>query len=63
VRYPGSMAFIPGMVEGIFWPRQAGGLWVSESDAMYQDSLNYYSSLPWASGSIYGLGVQPILSN
>lgn len=46
VRYPGSMAFIPGMVEGIFWPRQAGGLWVSESDAMYQDSLNYYSSLP-----------------
>ena len=46
VRYPGSMAFIPGMVEGIFWPRQAGGLWVSESDAMYQDCLNYYSSLP-----------------
>jgi hypothetical protein len=63
VRYPGSMAFIPGIVEGIFWPRQAGGLWVAESDAMYQDSLNYYSSLPWASGSIYGLGVQPILSN
>lgn len=63
VRYPGSMAFIPGMVEGIFWPRQAGGLWVAESDAMFQDSLNYYSSLPWASGSIYGLGVQPILSN
>ena len=63
VRYPGSMAFIPGMVEGIFWPRQSGGLWVSESDAMYQDSLNYYSALPWASGAIYDLGVQPILSN
>ena len=63
VRYPGSMAFIPGMVEGIFWPRQAGGLWVAESDAMYQDSLNYYSCLPWANGSIYSLGVQPILSN
>ena len=43
VRYPGSTAFIPGMVEGIFWPRLAGGLWVSESDAMYQDSVNYYS--------------------
>ncbi len=63
VRYPGSMAFIPGMVEGIFWPRQAGGLWVAESDAMYQDSLNYYSCLPWANGSVYSLGVQPILSN
>lgn len=63
VRYPGSQAFIPGMVEGIFWPRQTNGLWVAESDAMYQDSLNYYSCLPWASGKIYGLGVQPILSN
>ncbi len=63
VRYPGSMAFIPGMVEGIFWPRQSGGLWVAESDAMYQDSLNYYSCLPWASGTLFGLGVQPLLSN
>jgi hypothetical protein len=63
VRYPGSQKFIPGMIEGIFWPRQSGGLWVSESDAMYQDSVNYYSSLPWASGVIYNLGVQPALSN
>jgi hypothetical protein len=63
VRYPGSQAFIPGMVEGIFWPRQSGGLWVAESDAMYQDSVNYYSCLPWASGEITSLGVQPILSN
>lgn len=63
VRYPGSQKFIPGMVEGIFWPRQAGSLWVAESDAMFQDSVNYYSDLPWASGVIYALGVQPALSN
>lgn len=63
VRYPGSQKFIPGMVEGIFWPRQSGGLWVSESDAMFQDSANYYSSLPWSSGVVYGLGIQPALSN
>jgi hypothetical protein len=63
VRYPGSQKFIPGMQEGIFWPRQSGGLWVSESDAMYQDSANYYTSLPWANGVIYALGVQPGLSN
>jgi hypothetical protein len=63
VRYPGSQAFIPGLVEGIFWPRQVNSLWVAESDAMYQDSCNFYSSLPWANGVIYGLGVQSILSN
>lgn len=63
VRYPGSQKFIPGMIEGIFWPRQSGGLWVSEADAMYQDSFNAYSSLPWANGVIYALGIQPSLSN
>lgn len=63
VRYPGSQKFIPGMIEGIFWPRQSGGLWVSEADAMFQDSVNFYSSLPWANGVIYGLGTQPALSN
>jgi len=63
VRYPGSQKFIQGMQEGIFWPRNSGGLWLSESDAMYQDSVNYYSDLPWASGVIYALGVQPSLSN
>lgn len=63
VRYPGSQKFIPGMIEGIFWPRNSGGLWVAEADAMYQDSVNYYSSLPWASGVMYGLGIQPSLSN
>lgn len=63
VRYPGSQKFIPGMQEGIFWPRQVNGFWNSESDAMYQDSANYYSALPWASGEIYNLGLQPALSN
>lgn len=63
VRYPGSQKFIPFGGGDIFWPRQSGGLWVSESDAMYQDSFNAYSSLPWASGIVYNLGIQPSLSN
>ena len=63
VRYPKSQMFIPFGGSEIFWPRNAGGLWVSESDAMYRDSFNYYSSLPIANGAIYNLGVQPILSN
>lgn len=63
VRYPGSQKFIPGMQEGIFWPRNSGGLWNSESDAYFQDSVNYYSDLPWSSGLLYSLGVQPALSN
>lgn len=63
VRYPGSQKFIPGPIEGMFWPRMAGGQWTSEWDVMYQDSVNYYSSLPWANGVIYGLGLQPALSN
>jgi hypothetical protein len=64
VRYPGSQAFIPGMIEGgLFWPRQVGGNWNSQSDALYQDSANYYTRLPWANGVYYSLGTQPIFSN
>jgi hypothetical protein len=63
VRYPKSQMFIPFGGGDIFWPRNANGLWVSEYDAMYRDSFNYYSSLPLANGAIYGLGIQPVLSN
>ena len=64
VRYPGSQAFIPGMIEGgLFWPRQVGGQWNSQSDAMYQDSANYYSRNPWANGVYYGLGTQAIFAS
>ena len=64
VRYPGSQAFIPGMVEGgLWWPRNVGGNWNSQSDALYQDSANFYTRDPWASGVYYGLGVQPIFAS
>jgi hypothetical protein len=64
VRFPGSEAFIPGMIEGgLFWPRRAGDNWLSESDAYFQDSTNYFSRLPWASGVYYGLSIQPGFSN
>jgi len=64
VRYPGSQAFIPGMVEGgMFWPRQVGGNWNSQSDAMYQDSVNFFQRNAWAVGVYYGLSTQPIFSS
>lgn len=63
VRYPGSQSFLPFGAGDIFWPRQSGGLWVSEYDAMFRDSCNFYSNLPVANGVIYNLGVQSILSN
>lgn len=61
VRYPGSQKFIPGLQDGLWWPRQSGGLYTSEYDLMYQDSVNYYSKLPRANGVIHALGLQPSL--
>lgn len=63
VRYPGSQKFIPGLQDGLWWPRTSGGLYLSEYDLMYQDSFNAYSKLPWQNGVIHNLGLQPILGN
>lgn len=63
VRYPDSEKFLPGPLEGMFWPRIAGGLWSSQSDILYQDSTNYISNLPWANGVYFGLSIQPGFSN
>ena len=64
VKYPGSQAFIPGMIEGgLFWPRQVGGNWNSQSDAFYQDSRNFYSRNLWANAVYYGLGTQPVFAS
>ena len=63
VRYPGSQKFIPGLQDGLWWPRQAGGLYTSEYDVMYQDSFNTYSKLPRGLGVIHNLGIQPVLGS
>ena len=63
VRYPDSEKFLPGPLEGMFWPRQSGGLWSSQSDILYQDSTNYAVNNPWANGVLYGLKIQPGFSN
>jgi hypothetical protein len=63
VRYPGSQAFIPGMVEGgLWWPRMVNGQWNSQYDATYQDSANFFIRNLWACGVMYGLGTQPLFS-
>lgn len=64
VRYPGSQAFLPGLTEGgLWWPRQVGGQWNSQYDAMYQDSANFFIRNLWAVGVYYGLSTQPILAS
>lgn len=63
VRYPDSEKFLPGPLEGMFWPRIAGGLWSSQSDILYQDSTNYIANNPWANGVYFGLEIQPGFSN
>lgn len=63
VRYPDSEKFLPGPLEGMFWPRQAGGLWNSESDILYQDSVQYAVNNDFANGVMFGLGIQAVLQN
>jgi len=63
VRYPDSEKFLPGPLEGMFWPRQSGSLWSSQSDILYQDSTNYISNNAWANGVISNLSIQPGFSN
>ena len=63
VRYPDSEKFLPGPLEGMFWPRQSGGLWSSQSDILYQDSTNYTTNNAWSNGVISNLSIQPGFSN
>lgn len=63
VRYPDSEKFLPGPLEGMFWPRQAGGLWSSQSDILYQDSTNYLSINAWASGVMSNLAISAGFAN
>lgn len=62
VRYPGSQKFIPGTLNGLWWPRYAAGQPTSERDLYYQDSYNYYTSFPWAHGVINNVGVTPAMA-
>jgi hypothetical protein len=62
VRYPGSQKFIPGLLNGLWWPRTSGGQFTSERDLYYQDSYNYYTPFPWAHGVINSLATTPAMS-
>jgi hypothetical protein len=62
VRYPGSQKFIPGTLNGLWWPRYSGGQPTSERDLYYQDAYNYYTNFPWSHGLIHSLGVTPAMS-
>ena len=62
VRYPGSQKMIPGILEGIWWPRYQGGQATSESDALFQDAYNFYTKLPWAHVYAYNIYVNPVMA-
>ncbi len=62
VRYPGSQKFIPGTLNGLWWPRYSAGQATSERDLYYQDSYNYYCSFPWSNGVVNLLGLSPAMS-
>lgn len=63
VRYPDSEKFLPGPLEGMFWPRIAGGLYSSQSDILYQDSTNYAVNNPWANGVMTNLSINAGFAN
>ena len=62
VRYPGSQKMIPGILEGIWWPRYQGGQATSESDSLFQDAYNFYTKLPWAHVYAYNVYVNPVMA-
>ena len=62
VRYPGSQKFIPGTLNGLWWPRYSAGQATSERDLYFQDSYNYYTSFPWAHGVINSVASTPAMS-
>jgi hypothetical protein len=62
VRYPGSQKYIPGPLDGIWWPGYSGGQPTSERMMYYQDSWNYYDSFPWSAAVINNLGTTPAMS-
>lgn len=65
IRYPGSEKFIPGPIDGMFFPgiQQSTGAYTSERFMYYQDSVQYATRNCWANAVLYGLGVPQVFSN
>ncbi len=61
VRYPGSQKFIPGILNGLWWPRTNAGQFTSERDTYYQDAYNNYTNYPWAHAVVNNLGISPAM--
>lgn len=63
VRYPGSQKFLPGTLNGLWWPRYtAGGQATAERDTLYQDAYNFYTNYIWAHSVANNLGVSPSMA-
>lgn len=62
VRYPGSQKFLPGTLNGLWWPRYISGQATSERDILYQDAYNMYTPFPWAHAVANNLGISPAMA-
>jgi hypothetical protein len=62
-RFGKGPRFLPGLYEGIYWPRNSGNTWNTTMDVHFIDGVNYATKNCWANGVMYGLGLQGVLSN
>jgi len=62
VRYPGSQKFLPGTLNGLWWPRYEGGQATSERDILYQDAYNFYTNYIWCHAVVNNLGISPAMT-
>jgi hypothetical protein len=61
-RYPASMKFMTGPIEGFWYQRMINNLHTTTYDAHFQDSWQVYSRNPWKHAVAHGLGVDPSLA-
>lgn len=61
-RYPASMKFMTGPIEGFWYQRMINNLHTTTYDAHFQDSWQVYSRNPWKHAVAHGLGIDASLA-
>jgi hypothetical protein len=62
-RFNKAPQFVPGPMEGMWYPRPSGNATSSYKDAWLYDAVNYASRNPWMSGVVFGLAIETSFSN
>ena len=61
-RYPGSMKFMTGPIEGFWYQRMVNNQHTTTYDAHFQDSWQVYSRNPWKHAVAHNLGIDASLA-